>query len=419
MVNFSCVDGFDALDPNGNITIKWDVLVDNDGSSQDVRVTILNNQLYRHIDHPGWKLSWTWPDDGVIWHMTGAETMEQGNCYKFKGSQIPHCCKKKPVIIDLLPGVPYNKQVANCCKGGVLTSLTQEPDKNIAAFQMNIGSFKGTTPKMPENFTIGVRGYTCGDPFKVPPSKFTEDQGRRTTQALSTWNVTCSYSQFRASSSPKCCVSLSAFYNSTIVPCQKCSCACQGQSKCIKPGELPSVLQLQPNEEPEPQVGCTSHMCPIRIHWHVKQSYKEYWRVKITITNFNFVKNYTQWNLVVQHPNLRSIAQLFSFNYKPLYPYGQFTNDTGLFYGVQYYNDMLQQAGKNGNVQSEMLLHKDSDMFTFREGWGFPRKVVFNGEECVIPTPDDYPRLPNTANLPPQSNFFIFIFSMLLLPTIF
>jgi len=72
----------------------------------------------------------------------------------------------------------------------------------------------------------------------------------------------------------------------------------------------------------QPLVQCTSHMCPIRIHWHVKLNYKEYWRVKITITNFNFRMNYTQWNLVAQHPNFDNITQLFSFNYKPLTPYG-------------------------------------------------------------------------------------------------
>lgn len=71
-----------------------------------------------------------------------------------------------------------------------------------------------------------------------------------------------------------------------------------------------------------PLVQCTSHMCPIRIHWHVKLNYKEYWRVKITITNFNYRMNYTQWNLVVQHPNFDNLTQIFSFNYESLSPYG-------------------------------------------------------------------------------------------------
>lgn len=63
-------------------------------------------------------------------------------------------------------------------------------------------------------------------------------------------------------------------------------------------------------------------MCPVRVHWHVKQSYTQYWRVKITITNLNVVQNYSQWNLVALHPNLQSVTQVFSFNYKPLNQYG-------------------------------------------------------------------------------------------------
>ncbi|XP_071935920.1 COBRA-like protein 6 [Coffea arabica] len=396
---------YDPLDPRGNVTIKWDLMQDNDGT-QDVRVSIFNYQLFRHVEPPGWKLSWIWPGNGVIWDIWGAEATEQGNCSAFRGRQLPHSCEKKPVIVDLLPGAPYNKQVANCCKGGVLTSMSQDQAKFGASFQMNIGSSSvngGPIPGVPANFSLGLPGYTCGDPFKVPPSKFIEDQGRRRTQALGTWNVTCSYSQFRASVSPTCCVSLSAFYNDTIVHCPKCSCSCLGQpgAKCVKPGELPPVLQLQQDQEPEPVVLCTHHMCPIRVHWHVKLSYTQYWRVKLTVTNLNLVKNYSQWNLVVLHPNLRNVTQVFSFNYKPLNPYGQI-NDTGMFYGIQYYNDMLLQSGESGNVQTELLLRKDPGLFTFRNGWAFPRKISFNGDECVMPLPDEFPRLPNADQLDAQ-----------------
>ncbi|MBA0863027.1 hypothetical protein Goshw_015779, partial [Gossypium schwendimanii] len=72
--------------------------------------------------------------------------------------------------------------------------------------------------------------------------------------------------------------------------------------------------------------------------------------------------------------------------------------DSGMFWGVEYYNDMLLQEGEVGNVQSEMLLHEDEGIFSFREGWVFPMRILFNGDECVMPPPDDYPRLPkNTA----------------------
>ncbi|KAL5216516.1 hypothetical protein ABZP36_007917 [Zizania latifolia] len=141
-----------------------------------------------------------------------------------------------------------------------------------------------------------------------------------------------------------------------------------------------------------PVFRCTEHMCPVRVHWHVKINYREYWRVKVTITNYNLVKNYSDWNLVVQHPNLQSLTQLFSFNYQPLIQYGTL-NDTGMFWGIQYYNEMLLQ---DGNVQTEIILKKDRG-FTFSGGWAFPRRLYFDGHECVMPPPDQYPSLPNAG----------------------
>ncbi|KAM7478780.1 hypothetical protein LguiA_026993 [Lonicera macranthoides] len=80
----------------------------------------------------------------------------------------------------------YIKQVSNCCKGGILPSMSQDPDKYLAAFQMNIGApnSDGSIPGMLVNFTLGLPGYTCGDQVEVEPSKFYEDQGRRRKQAL-------------------------------------------------------------------------------------------------------------------------------------------------------------------------------------------------------------------------------------------
>ena len=52
------------------------------------------------------------------------------------------------------------------------------------------------------------------------------------------WNVTCTYSQFLAQKTPTCCVSLSSFYNDTIVNCPTCSCGCQNNitrpGSCVK-----------------------------------------------------------------------------------------------------------------------------------------------------------------------------------------
>uniref|UniRef100_A0A803MWM9 COBRA C-terminal domain-containing protein n=1 Tax=Chenopodium quinoa TaxID=63459 RepID=A0A803MWM9_CHEQI len=292
--------------------------------------------------------------------MQGAEAKEQGVCNKSLGTPPPHCCLRRPVIIDLQPGAKLNKQATNCCRGGVLTSMTQDPTKYSAHFQMIVGlaSSEDLNPKMPNNFKFGTPGYTCGDPeLVVPSTRFPEDGGRRWRQALSKY---------------------SCFF--------------------IRKGQTPLILpkSQDPDYVPPPQVNCTSHMCPIHVHWHIKESYKEYWRVKITIINLNVRKNYTTWNLAVEHPNLHDLVQVFSFNYVPL-TQDRPTNDTGLFWGVQYYNDVLLQSGLSGNVQTEMLLRKVPGTFTFDAGWAFPKRIYFNGENCVMPPPSDFPRLPKES----------------------
>ncbi|KAG6494191.1 hypothetical protein ZIOFF_049210 [Zingiber officinale] len=316
---------YDALDPNGNITIKWDVMQWTPDGYVAV-VTMFNFQQYRHIQAPGWTLGWTWAKKEVIWSMVGAQTTEQGDCSRFKGN-IPHCCKKDPTVVDLLPGTPYNMQIANCCKGGVINSWAQDPANAASSFQVSVG-VAGTTNKtvrVPKNFTLKAPGPGGDSPYLA--------------------------------------------------------------SAVNGPGKNSFV----------PLVQCTSHMCPIRVHWHVKLNYKEYWRVKIAITNFNYRMNYTQWNLVIQHPNLDNLTQLFSFNYKALTPYGGI-NDTAMFWGVKYYNDLLMEAGPYGNAQSELLFKKDPSTFTFDKGWAFPRRIYFNGDNCVMPPPDSYPWLPNASS---------------------
>ncbi|XP_043706637.1 COBRA-like protein 4 [Telopea speciosissima] len=396
---FSPAAAYDPLDPNGNITIKWDI-VSWTADGYVASVTMNNFQMYRHIMTPGWTLDWVWAKKEVIWSMVGAQTTEQGDCSKFKGN-VPHCCKKNPTVVDLLPGVPYNQQYSNCCKGGVMASWGQDPSQAISAFQVSVGQ-SGTsnkTVKLPKSFTLlgpGL-GYTCGPAKIVPPTVYLTADRRRKTQALMTWNVTCTYSQILARKNPNCCVSFSSFYNDTITPCPTCACGCQNKKNCIQSSD-PKVLREinTTRKDNTPLLQCTHHMCPIRVHWHVKLNYKAYWRVKIAITNFNYRMNYTQWTLVMQHPNLNNVTQVFSFDYKPLVPY-QSINDTGMFYGMKYYNDLLMEAGQLGNVQSEVLLEKDPITFTFKQGWAFPRKVYFNGDECMLPQPDAYPFLPNSA----------------------
>lgn len=92
-------------------------------------------------------------------------------------------------------------------------------------------------------------------------------------------------------------------------------------------------------------------------------------------------------------------------------------DDTGMFYGMKFYNDLLMEAGPSGTVQSEVLLQKDKETFSFNQGWAFPRKVYFNGDECMLPPPDTYPYLPNSAHRS-LAAFTTLLFSLLFLFTI-
>lgn len=90
-------------------------------------------------------------------------------------------------------------------------------------------------------------------------------------------------------------------------------------------------------------------------------------------------------------------------------------DDTAMFWGVKFYNDLLMQAGPLGNAQSELLLRKDSKDFTFDKGWAFPHRVYFNGDNCVMPPPDAYPWLPNASPLTKQPlTLSVLVFSIVL-----
>lgn len=91
-----------------------------------------------------------------------------------------------------------------------------------------------------------------------------------------------------------------------------------------------------PRKDNTPLLQCTHHMCPIRVHWHVKVNYRDYWRVKLAITNFNYKMNYTQWTLVAQHPNFNNVTQVFSFDYKPIVPYQSISKSICQSHGTQY-----------------------------------------------------------------------------------
>ncbi|ERN13532.1 hypothetical protein AMTR_s00041p00228050 [Amborella trichopoda] len=417
-------DCYDPLDPNGNITITYDIIswtTETDGYW--AKVTIENYYQYRHVEKPGWKLGFDWAENEVIWSMTGALATQSGNCSAFK-YRVPHCCQRSPEIIDLMPDAARINRSENCCRNGVLAARDIDPKNAISIFYMTVGNLPSLwTGKTPKNVTFMAPGpgYTCSPFADYSPTIFPSVGGRRETQAIRTWKSTCTYSQFIANKAPTCCVSLSSFYDSNVTPCPRCSCGCQAQERtslsCIGDTKFRGS-SLPVGEVEEGLVRCTSHMCPVRVHWHVKNNYMYHWRVKLTVTNYNYAANYSKWNIMVQHPGFSQATTAFSFNSTTLDTTTS-PNEAALFWGLEYVNGELLQADNTGfgSVTSEILLHKDRKSFSLRNGWAFPRRVYFNGEDCIMPLPDVYPMLPNGSCGPLTSlqNHLVLLFMLLVL----
>lgn len=292
---------YDPLDPDGNVTVTIDIRQWIDGGYM-ARATIQNYYQYRHIENPGWQLGWTWAGKEIILSMAGAVTTKQGDCSGFKKTErIPYSCKRDPVIVDQTPYAAGENWTVNCCHDGVLSAWAIDELKSFSSFDMNIGNLDGNSSVVPPiNLTLLAPGlgYTCDKLEEAPPTVYKDAGGKREEQAFRTWKSTCTYSPFVANNTPACCVSLSAFYNPHITPCPTCSCSCRDKN-CDggKDNKLSTGEELD-------TVGCTDHMCPVQVHWHVKTIYRDKWRVKVTISNYRYGYNYSDWDLVVQHPGL-------------------------------------------------------------------------------------------------------------------
>ncbi|BAT77556.1 COBRA-like protein [Vigna angularis] len=412
-------DCFDPLDSTGNISVTFDIYQRTDDGYL-ARVTLQNYHQYRHVEKPGWKLGWKWAKNEVIWSMSGAIATDRGNCSSYSGSQMPHSCKNDPIIVDLSPEVSKNRS-EHCCRGGLLSAWSIDPFNAFSSFELEVRNV-GDNPlgQAPNNLTLMAPGpgYTCSPLLDTDPSVSSDFGGLRQVPVLRTWKSTCAYSSFLANTLPVCCVSLSSFYNPIVTSCRDCSCGCREADKstasCIRPDSL-----SRSNEDNTIEiVECTDHMCPVRVHWHFKNNYMNQWRVKLTISNYNYNKNYSNWNLLVQHPGFTQKTSTYSFNSTKLPTLG-IQDGVSLFWGIDYYNNELLHSDKAkvGIVTTEILLDKDPNSFTISNGWAFPRRIYFNGDNCEMPLPDSFPMLPNrSSTLAPTYSGFTLLFILLFLP---
>lgn len=150
-------------------------------------MTLQNYYQYRHVDKPGWTVGWIWSEDEVIWSMSGAFATQQGNCSDFK-FRTPHSCRKDPIILDLTPEMASQNQLADCCRGGILSAWTVNPSKSFSSFEIQVGNIgNNATVYPPMNLSLMAPGpgYTCGPVADTDPTISDDIGGMRKVQVYS------------------------------------------------------------------------------------------------------------------------------------------------------------------------------------------------------------------------------------------
>ncbi|XP_074586419.1 COBRA-like protein 7 [Curcuma longa] len=411
----------------GDLTIAYDVL-QSYSNSYLALVTIENHNPLGRLDH--WELTWEWARSEFIYSMKGAypTVVDTSDCIFGKQSQYYQnldfsqvlSCKPKPTIVDLSPW-QYNDtnlgRIPHCCRNGTLLPPEMDPEQSVSAFQMQV--YK-TPPDVnrsiiypPINWNISGTlnpDYQCGQPIRVSPAVFPDPSGSgldSVSLALASWQVVCNITLPKGAS-PKCCVSFSAFYNDSVVPCNTCACGCSARNRGRTCDTTAPAMLLSPEalllpfenrtakalawarikhyNVPSP-LPCADY-CGISINWHILTNYGKGWSARVTLFNWRD-DQFANWFVAVQMDKATpGYEQMYSFN-------GTTSGNNTIFMqglpGLDYLN-----GEANGTTESDPRVPgKQQSVISFTKkptpgidiiaGDGFPSKVYFNGDECSIP----------------------------------
>nr|GEW47070.1 COBRA-like protein 7 [Tanacetum cinerariifolium] len=411
----------------GDISIMYDVV-----SSQETeymaQVTISNHNTLGRLDY--WQLSWDWMRDEFIHSMKGAYPSiidtnpcifgRQGEFYKDLDFSKALNCERRPTIIDLPLDKTNDTQlglVPFCCRNGTLLPPSMDASKSVSVFNMQVfkmpPDLNRTQLTPPQNWKINGTmspDYQCGPPVRVSPTRFPNPSGLTSdSTAVASWQVICNMTQTKPDP-PKCCVSFSAFYNKSIVPCSTCACGCTiTTSTCSTTTPallLPSDALLVPfenrttkiadfakdNDRVLPDILPCSDNCGVSINWHLLSDFKDGWTARMTIFNWGET-SFADWFAAVElDKSMAGFKDVFSFNGSRLTG----SNNTIFLQGLPGLNYIVAEAdGKNpkkdprvpGMQQSVIsFTKKNIPGLDVARGDGFPNKVYFNGLECSVPT---------------------------------
>lgn len=434
--NFRSNDSSSPLDTEflprreGDLTISYDV-TQSSPSDYLALVTIANGSPLGRLDN--WRLTWEWMRGEFIRSMQGAypSTFSSSECVfgpqgqfyqQLDFSEVVNCARS-PTILDL----PLSKandtaegRIPFCCRNGtILPAIMDSGNSAASAFQLQVykmpPDLNRTVLFPPQNWRItGAPGalnpsYVCSPPVRVRPTQFPDTSGlQSSTSAIASWQVVCNITRPRGSS-PRCCVSFSAFYNESAVPCKTCACGCPSSSSAACSATspallLPSEALLVPFENRTAMARAWAELkhfgvpnpmpcgdfCGVSINWHVSTDYRNGWSARMTLFNWEDA-SLPDWFAAVR------LDEAAYAGYEAMYSFNGTTvgNNTIFIEGLSGLNYLMGETpGENpekdprvpGKQQSVIsFTKKTTPGFDMLKGHGFPTKVIFNGEECSLP----------------------------------
>ncbi|KAL5736026.1 hypothetical protein ACOSP7_030496 [Xanthoceras sorbifolium] len=410
----------------GDLSISYDILQAY-SNNYLAQVTLDNINPLGHFDH--WNLTWEWQNGEFIQDMRGAFTYRKdysaciygaaGKYYKdFDFSNVMNC-EKRPYVSDMpadrandtkLGKIPY------CCRNGSLLPSLMDPNKARSIFQMTVFKlppYDNRTALVPpvkwQIKGVLVSNYKCGPPIRVDPTEFPDPSGLLSkSNAVATWQVVCNMTRPEKKKA-RCCVSFSAYYNESVIPCSTCACGCPDTDKCNPNARamlLPSEALLVPfvnrtakakawasiKKRPIPKPLPCPDNCGVSINWHINSDYTSGWTARMTLFNWEDFPFEDWYTAVRMDKAFAGYENVYSFNGTKVIR----GNKVLFFQGLKDMNYLVGETNGTDPKKDPRVPGKQQSVISFTKqhtpginiqaGDGFPTRVYFNGEECALPT---------------------------------
>ncbi|KAL8144342.1 hypothetical protein V2J09_017374, partial [Rumex salicifolius] len=413
---------------NGDLTIAYDVL-QAFGNNYQAQVTIDNNNPLGRLDH--WNLTWDWMRGEFIYSIRGAYTNKKdpstciygpvGQYYGDMDFTQVVSCHPSPIIMDLPREKENDDKIGKlpyCCRNGTILPKVMNVSEARTIFQLQVfkvpPDMKRTALFPPQNWRIsGVVNphYRCGPAIRVSPSEFPDPNGLSSkTLAVASWQVVCNITRPKPRQS-KCCVSFSSYYNASAIPCNTCACGCANlpddYPKCNANSHamlLPPEALLVPFENrtkkavvwarmkhhPIPKPLPCPDNCGVSINWHLLGNYKDGWTARITLFNWGELPFENWFTALQMGKSALGFEKAYSFNGTQLTD----SDKTIFLQGLKGMNYLIAETN-GSSIGDPRVPGKQQTVISFKKkikwklnilkGDGFPKKVIFNGEECALP----------------------------------